>query len=39
MDGDIGGEFVVAAANVLHERVTGPDRGQESDGLNAAHRS
>ena len=38
MDGDVGGEFVVAAAKVLHERVPGRDGAQRADRLQAAHR-
>jgi hypothetical protein len=36
--GDVGGEFVVAAAEVLHERVTGGDDPRGAVAFRAAHR-
>ncbi|MDT4964362.1 MAG: hypothetical protein QOF87_4009 [Pseudonocardiales bacterium] len=38
MCGQFGGEFVVATAQVLHERVPGRDGAQRSDRLHPAHR-
>jgi hypothetical protein len=35
MGGHVGGEFVVATAQVLHERMTGRDRAHRSDRRHA----
>jgi hypothetical protein len=37
MDRELGREFVVPAAQVLHERVPGRDNAQRSDRLHTAH--
>ena len=39
MDGQLSGELIVAAAEVLHERVAGGDSSQRGDHLESAHRS
>jgi hypothetical protein len=36
--GDVGGEFIVAAAEILHERVTGGQDPRGPVALQAAHR-
>ena len=38
MGGHVDGDLVVAAAQVLHERVPGRDRAQRADRLQSAHR-
>ena len=39
VDGQVGDEFVVAAAQVLHESVSGGDGTQRTDRFQSAHRS
>jgi hypothetical protein len=36
--GDVGGEFIVAAAEILHERVTSSEDPRGPVALQAAHR-
>jgi hypothetical protein len=38
VDGEVGGEFVVAAAQVLHESVSGGDGTQRADRSQSARR-
>ena len=38
VDGQIDGEFVVSAAKVLHERVTGRNRRCRGEAFQSAHR-
>ena len=38
MDTSVDGDLVVAAAQILHERVTGRDGTQRPQGLQSAHR-
>ena len=39
VDGQVGGEFVVAAAQVLHECVPGRDDAQRGDRFQSTHRA
>ena len=38
MDGQVSGDFVVTAAQILYERMAGRDRAQRADRLQPAHR-
>jgi hypothetical protein len=39
VDGEVGGEFALAAAQVLHESVSSGDGRQRADRFQSAHRS